>query len=55
MESEKVENCKRPNLAWLLLVWLFPIPLSPWWLCIVFLGIFCFLAYGMLNYEEDSN
>ena len=55
MESEKIGNRKRLNWAWWLLVLLFPIPWSPWWLCIIFLGIFCFLAFGVLNYEEDSN
>jgi hypothetical protein len=52
MESEKIANRKRPNCAWWVFVWLFPIPWSPWWLCIIFIGIFLFLAHGMLNYEE---
>jgi hypothetical protein len=46
---------KRPNWAWWLLVLLFPIPWSPWWLCIIFLGIFCFLAFGLLQNDENSN
>jgi hypothetical protein len=33
----------------------FPIPWSPWWLCLTFLGIFCFLAVGVLHYPEDPN
>jgi len=55
MESEKNGNRKGLNWACWLLVWLFPIPWSPWWACIILLGIFCFLAYGVLNCEEDSN
>ena len=40
--------------AWWLLVLLFPIPWSPW-LCIIFVGIFCFLAFGILRKDGNSN
>jgi hypothetical protein len=54
MEFENIGNRKVPDWAWWLLVLLFPIPWSPWWLCIIFIGIFCFLVFGVLHYEKDS-
>lgn len=52
MESDKNGNRGRRNWGWWLLVWLFPIPWTPWWAGIILLGIFGFLAYGVLTAEE---
>jgi hypothetical protein len=37
---------KRFPWAWWLLVFLFPLPFSPWWLGLTFFAIFCFLVWG---------
>jgi hypothetical protein len=34
------------KLAWWLLLLLFPLPFSPWWLGLIFFAMFCFLVWG---------
>jgi len=34
------------KLAWWLLLLLFPLPYSPWWLGLIFFAMFCFLVWG---------
>jgi hypothetical protein len=39
--------------TWWLLVLLFPIPWTHWWLGLIFFAIFCFLAFGLSHYIDD--
>jgi hypothetical protein len=43
---QAVSDERKRSWVWWLLVLLFPIPLSPWWLGLIFFAMFCFLVLG---------
>jgi hypothetical protein len=36
-----------------LLIILFPIPFSPWWLTIIYLAVFCLLVWLLVPFDRE--